>query len=108
MKEAYIMVHEQNCNAIYYKICEGTGDNLWQEDIDDGYVDYIMYYTFTVGVEDDDLAFVEDDGGWILCEKLVADMTMDEFINMVIDEEFGYTPDGEPKRPHYEVIESHE
>ena len=107
MKEAYIMVHEQNCGAIYYRIYEGTGDNLWQEDIDEGFVDYINWESYTVSVEDDEFAMEEDNGGMVLCEKMVADMTMEAFINEVLDDEFGYR-DGEPVRPHYEVIECHE
>lgn len=108
MKEAYIMVNEKNCGVIYYRIYEGCGDNLWDEDVEEGFVDYINYESFTVGVECDEFVVEEEDGGMVLCEKLVADMTMDEFINMVLDEEFGYTTEGEPIRPHYEVIESHE
>lgn len=109
MKEAYIMVHEDGWKPTFIKMSEGTGDNLWQEDIDEGFVDYIMYDTYEVGVEDWEFEFKEDDGGMILLEKLCADMTMEEFIKRTLDFIY-FDENGNPCEPSvkYEVIESHE
>lgn len=108
MKEAYIMVHEPNCEPLFIRMEEGDGSNLWGEEIEDEILDYIMYDTYAVDVEDWKFKFTEDDGGQILLEEYVEDMTMDDFINTVIDFVFGYNKEGEPLRPHYEVIESKE
>lgn len=70
-------------SGYYYHISEGTGDNLLQEDIDLGYVDYI-YYDYYQTLQDIhcDQAF---DGGMILLEKLYADMTTEEILNKFAD-----------------------
>ena len=47
------------------KISEGSGDNLLDEDIEAGYVDYIYYDTYSVA---DDIR--ETDGGMIMLTKL--------------------------------------
>lgn len=61
-----------------YRIAEGTGDNLLQEDIDEGYVDYI-YYDYYASFEDikDDCAY---DGGIIYTMKLCREMSQEEFL----------------------------
>lgn len=67
----------------YYRISEGTGDNLSQEDIDDGYVDYI-YYDYYATLED----IKEDntyDGGMILLKKFYQDMTEEEILKTVAE-----------------------
>lgn len=102
MKEKYIVTSEQGFAPTFIHIAEGTGDNLRQEDIDEGYVDYIMYYVFEPVIEDGEFAYKEIDGGMCLCEKLVADMTDEEFIDRALDMVFG-----EPC-PRYTVIEGKE
>lgn len=47
------------------KISEGTGDNLTDEDMDQGYVDYIYYDTYSM---DGDIR--ELDGGMIMLTEL--------------------------------------
>lgn len=67
-----------------FHICEGTGDNLLQEDIDEGYVDYINYDMF------DTLQDVYDqcgDGGMVLLTKLYTDMSVEEILQAVADME---------------------
>ena len=61
-----------------YRITEGTGDNLFQEDIDEGYVDYI-YYDYYASYDDirDDSAY---DGGIIYTKKLCQEMSQEEFL----------------------------
>ena len=70
-------------DGLYYHICEGTGDNLMPEDVDDGYVDYIYYdiYNSIKDVHNDDIA----DGGMILLKQLYKDMTLEQIINEVKD-----------------------
>ena len=50
-------------------IAEGTGDNLLQEDIEEGYVDYIYYEQYELSQ-----GFPEIDGGQVLLEKMFRDM----------------------------------
>ena len=44
----------------------GTGDNLLQEDYDEGFVDYIYYTIYNVADLDD---VYEEDGGMVLLEN---------------------------------------
>lgn len=67
--DIYIYVSESNNEEGYIiYISEGTGDNLLDEDIEEGYVDYINYqiYMFDNGIE-------EDDGGMIMLRELFRD-----------------------------------
>lgn len=69
----------------YVKICEGTGDNLLSEDIEEGYVDYI-YYSEYDNISD----YAEDnesDGGMVLLKQLYADMRIEDIIKQM--QEFG-------------------
>lgn len=55
-------------------IAEGIGDNLLDEDIKNGYVDYIMYYTYDVkDVIADRFEVCYEDGGEILCKEYIQD-----------------------------------
>ena len=47
------------------RISEGTGDNLLDEDIDAGYVDYIYYEQYELGPD-----IREADGGQVMLTKL--------------------------------------
>lgn len=57
----YIYVHEAKQ---IIKVAEGSGDNLSDEDIDAGYVDYIYYEQYDL----DDLPR-EADGGMVMLEE---------------------------------------
>ena len=64
---------------LIYHIKEGTGDALEQEDIDDGYVDYIyidVYKNNLTDIHEDNIF----DGGFILLKKLYKDMTIEEIL----------------------------
>ena len=65
-----------------YHITEGTGDNLSEEDIKEGYVDYIYYdvYDNIQGIANEDIV----DGGMILLEKIYQDMSIQEILGRVI------------------------
>ena len=62
-------------------IVEGTGDNLLKEDIDDGFVDYVMTSIYNVDGED----IVLEDSGQMLSRTLIADLEEDELVRRVLD-----------------------
>ena len=70
-------------NGRWWHIKEGTGDNLSQEDIDNGFQDYIYYDYY------DSLNDINDenpyDGGMILLMQLYQDMRLEEIIKAVQD-----------------------
>ena len=70
------------------RISEGTGDNLLEEDIANGYVDYIYYEQYEVGVDIRDV-----DGGQIMLTQLFQEKftcTKDAIPN-VLDMAYGDT-----------------
>ena len=62
-------------------IVEGAGDNLTDEDIKDGYTDYVMTSIYRVDGED----IVLEDSGQMLSKTLVADLEEDELVSRVLD-----------------------
>ena len=70
-------------NGYWWHICEGTGDNLLSEDVDEGYVDYIYYdyYESLSDIREDNV----HDGGMILLKRYYQDMRIDEIIREVQD-----------------------
>jgi len=67
----------------YFKINEGTGDNLLPEDVEEGYVDYIYYdiYENLDDVNQDNIC----DGGMYMLTKLYKDCSTDEILKFVGD-----------------------
>ena len=62
-------------------IVEGTGDNLTDEDIKDGYTDYVMTSIYRVEGED----IVLEDGGQMLSQTPIKDLEEDELVKRVLD-----------------------
>ncbi len=62
-------------------IVNGTGDNLTDEDIKDGYVDYVMTSIYNVDGEDITL----EDGGQMLSQTPIEDLEEDELVRRVLD-----------------------
>ena len=62
-------------------IVEGTGDNLTDEDIKDGYTDYVMTSVYRVEGED----IVLEDGGQMLSQTPVKDLEEEELVRRVLD-----------------------
>lgn len=62
-------------------IVEGTGDNLTDEDIKDGYIDYVMTSIYRVDGED----IVLEDGGQMLSQTPIKDLEEDELVRRVLD-----------------------
>ena len=61
-------------------IVEGTGDNLTDEDIKDGYTDYVMTSIHRVDGED----IVLEDSGQMLSQTPIADLEEDELVRRVL------------------------
>ena len=62
-------------------IVEGTGDNLTDEDIKDGYTDYVMTSIYRVDGEDITL----EDSGQMLSQTPIVDLEEDELVRRVLD-----------------------
>lgn len=62
-------------------IVEGAGDNLTDEDIKDGYTDYVMTSIYRVEGED----IVLEDGGQMLSKTPIEDLEEDELVRRVLD-----------------------
>lgn len=62
-------------------IVEGTGDNLTDEDIKDGYTDYVMTSVYRVEGED----IILEDGGQMLSQTPIEDLEEDELVRRVLD-----------------------
>lgn len=62
-------------------IVKGTGDNLTDEDIKDGYTDYVMTSIYHVDGED----IVLEDGGQMLSKTPIEDLNEDELVRRVLD-----------------------
>lgn len=67
----------------WWHIKEGTGDNLTQEDIDNGYVDYI-YYDYYESLDDVNQDNIYD-GGMYYLKKLYQNHSLEEIIQQVQD-----------------------
>lgn len=68
------------------KISEGSGDNLSEEDMDQGYVDYIYYEQYSR-----EPGFPDVDGGMVMLTEMFQDTYKDtkECIPAVLDMAFG-------------------
>ena len=62
-------------------IVEGTGDNLTDEDIKDGYIDYVMTSIYRVDGED----IVLEDGGQMLSQTPIKDLEEEDLVKRVLD-----------------------
>lgn len=80
------MLAQVKGSDIIYEIEEGTGDNLLNEDIEEGYVDYI-YYSVYSSLEAYNNGEEEIDGGMILLKIYYIDLTPEEILEKVEDME---------------------
>ncbi len=62
-------------------IVEGAGDNLTDEDIKDGYIDYVM--TSIYGVDGEEITL--EDGGQMLSNMPIKDIEEEELVRRVLD-----------------------
>lgn len=77
-KDVVIIDPKQRCMVV---AAEGTGDNLLDEDVEQGYKDYAMLSLYSI--DGDELALVES--AQMMTEKLIADMTDREYAERVAD-----------------------
>lgn len=77
-RDVVIIDTKQRCMVV---AAEGTGDNLLPEDEKQGYKDYAMLSLYSI--DGDELALV--DSGQMMTEKLIADMTEEEYIERLED-----------------------
>ena len=68
------------------KISEGSGDNLSEEDMDEGYVDYIYYEQYSR-----EPGFPDVDGGMVMLTEMLQDTyeSTEKCIPAVLDMAFG-------------------
>lgn len=78
VKDVVIIDKEQKTMVV---AAEGAGDNLWEDDEEQGYKDYAMLSLYTI--DGDELALV--DSAQMMTEKLIADMTDEEYIERLED-----------------------
>lgn len=78
LKDVVIIDKKQKTMVV---AAEGSGDNLWEEDEKQGYKDYAMLSLYSI--DGDELALVES--GQMMTEKLIADMTDEEYIERLED-----------------------
>lgn len=77
-RDVVIIDTKQRCMVV---AAEGTGDNLLDEDEEQGYKDYAMLSLYSI--DGDELALV--DSGQMMTEKLIADMTDEEYVGRLED-----------------------
>ena len=77
-RDVVIVDTKQRCMVV---AAEGTGDNLLDEDEEQGYKDYAMLSLYSI--DGDELALV--DSAQMMTEKLIADMTDEEYIERLED-----------------------
>lgn len=77
-RDVVIVDTKQRCMVV---AAEGTGDNLLDEDEEQGYKDYAMLSLYSI--DGDELALVES--GQMMTEKLIADMTEEEYVERLED-----------------------
>ena len=73
---SYVKDYERLITAV-----EGTGDNLTDEDIADGYNDYVMTSIYKQEGEE----LILEDGGQMLSKEMIRDMEVDELAKRVVD-----------------------
>lgn len=78
LKDVVIIDKKQKTMVV---AAEGTGDNLLDEDEEQGYKDYAMLSLYSI--DGDELALV--DSGQMMTEKLIADMTEEEYVERLED-----------------------
>lgn len=66
----------------YITIQEGSGDNLTQDDVDDGYIDYINYTKYSIN----DGVISEVDGGMVLLTTYYTELSLENIIEIALDE----------------------
>jgi len=72
-------------NGSYIVFEGGCGDNLFKEDIEEGYVDYVNYTRYDL-MFDGELHATEWDGGMVLLKKPYLEIPIDELLEYILEE----------------------
>ena len=72
----YLKTYERLITAV-----EGTGDNLTDEDIAEGYNDYVMTSIYKQEGEE----LILEDGGQMLTKEMIKDMEIEDLAQRVVD-----------------------
>lgn len=90
-------IEDKKGNPTVFHVQEGTGDNLLEEDIEEGFTDYIYYDTFNgkityrmidaygSGDDADKLDNMESDGGMVLLYNPYRDLTVQQICWKVLN-----------------------
>jgi len=96
-----IMVYVKKKKLFLY-VAEGTGDNLWQEDMDEGYVDYLYIEVYKM----DGTEMFEVDGGELLLKEYVKDRYADDDGTRMIQDAAKFIWDMEIRYDDYVIIDN--
>ena len=90
-------ITDKDGNPTVFHVMEGTGDNLSEEDVEEGFTDYIYYDTFDgkityrmidaygSGDDADTLDDMESDGGMVLLYNPYSDLTLQQICWKVLN-----------------------
>lgn len=96
-----IMIYVKKKKLFLY-VAEGTGDNLWQEDMDEGYVDYLYIEVYKM----DGTEMSEVDGGELLLKEYVKDRYSDDDGTRMIQDAAKFIWDMEIHYDDYVIIDN--
>ena len=90
-------IEDKDGNPTIFHVCEGAGDNLFKEDTEEGFIDYIYYSTYegeityrmidayVSGDDPDTLEDKESDGGTVLLYNEYGNLTVQQICWKVLD-----------------------
>ena len=99
-------ITDEEGNPTVFHVQEGAGDNLSEEDVEEGFTDYIYYDTFDgkityrmidaygFGDDADTLAYMESDGGMVLLYNPYRDLTLQQICWKVLNLSGTPNPEG--------------
>lgn len=68
------------------RVSRGSGDNLLTDDINEGYIDYVDWSSYKIGLEACDPDMSEDDGGMVLLKECYEDADAEDLIRQLVRE----------------------
>lgn len=77
-----IFVKDKHGKTFYVTIQEGTGDNLLNEDMEEGFIDYANYECY----KNSNGTLTADDGGCVLLTEYYKDMSVEDIVSLVVDD----------------------
>lgn len=88
LEDVLLFFPDEGPGGVFLNIYEGTGDNLDEEDIKSGAVDYVNYTTYRLSTDLQcnmfcEFGLKEIDGGMLLTKRPVKDIPLDILIRDV-------------------------